>query len=124
MHDQRNDNWVFGDTRSRLLLLKISWFSIQRHVLVKGAASPDDPALAEYWGARSRQRTKALSPSMQKMAHRQGYVCATCGEPLVNGEELHAHHRIPKAQGGTDAYDNLELVHLYCHQQIHARRAP
>ena len=115
---------MFGDTRSRLLLLKISWFSIQRHVLVTGAASPDDPALAEYWGARSRQRTKALSPSMQKMAHRQGYVCATCGEPLVNGEELHVHHRIPKAQGGTDTYDNLELLHLYCHQQTHARRAP
>ncbi|HUY99914.1 MAG TPA: HNH endonuclease signature motif containing protein [Thermomicrobiaceae bacterium] len=124
MHDQRNDNWVFGDTRSRLLLLKISWFSIQRHVLVTGAASPDDPALAEYWAARRRLRTTTLSPSMQKMAHRQGYVCATCGEPLVNGEELHVHHRIPKAQGGTDTYDNLELLHLYCHQQTHARRAP
>lgn len=57
------------------------------------------------------------------MAHHQGYVCGTCGEPLANGEELHVHHRIPRAQGGMDAYDNLERQHLYGHQQIHARKA-
>jgi len=121
LHDQRKDNWVFGDPYTGIILLKFSWFSIDRHVLVSGAASPDDPALVEYWAKRSRMRTRTLSPSMQKLARQQGYVCQTCGEPLMNGEELQVHHRLPKSQGGTDGYHNLELDHLYCHQQLHAR---
>jgi RNA-directed DNA polymerase len=48
----RNDRWVFGDRDSGAYLVKFSWTAIQRHVLVKGAASPDDPALAEYWASR------------------------------------------------------------------------
>jgi 5-methylcytosine-specific restriction endonuclease McrA len=51
---------------------------------------------------------------------RQGDVYPVCGDTLFNDEELQIHHRIPRAHGGTDAYANLELVHDYCHQQIHA----
>jgi len=40
----RNDRWVFGDRDSGAYLVKFSWTAIQRHVMVKGAASPDDPA--------------------------------------------------------------------------------
>ena len=42
----RNDRWVFGDRDTGACLVKFSWTAIQRHVPVKGAASPDDPALA------------------------------------------------------------------------------
>jgi 5-methylcytosine-specific restriction endonuclease McrA len=35
----------------------------------------------------------------------------------MNGEELHRHHKIPRAMGGSEAYANRELVHLICHQQ-------
>jgi len=44
----RNDRWVFGDRDSGACLVKFSWTAIERHVPVKGAASPDDPALASY----------------------------------------------------------------------------
>ena len=44
----RNDYWVFGDVASGAYLVKFSWTPIVRHTLVKGRASPDDPALAEY----------------------------------------------------------------------------
>ncbi|MGD1857674.1 MAG: HNH endonuclease, partial [Leptolyngbyaceae cyanobacterium] len=30
------------------------------------------------------------------------------------------HHRLPKAKGGKNTYDNLVLLHLFCHQQLHA----
>jgi hypothetical protein len=40
---------------------------------------------------------------------------------LLNGEELQRHHKQPRGMGGTDAYGNRELVHLYCHQQRHAQ---
>ena len=51
----RNDHWVFGDRDSGGYLVKFSWTGIERHVPVKGGASPDDPALASYWAKR---RTK------------------------------------------------------------------
>ena len=39
----RHDHWVFGDKQTGGYLLKFRWFPIERHVLVKGRASPDDP---------------------------------------------------------------------------------
>src|SRR5258708_14606104 len=41
----RLDPWVFGDTQTGGHLLKFSWFPIERHLLVQGPASPDDPRL-------------------------------------------------------------------------------
>lgn len=121
LHPTRKDHWVFGDKRRGFYLPKFAWFTVKRHVQVKGTASPDDPALIEYWIKRREQRVRALSPGKQKIARRRGHVCDVCGEPLLNGEELHVHHVIPRAEGGTDTYDNLTLRHLYCHQQIHAQ---
>jgi 5-methylcytosine-specific restriction endonuclease McrA len=54
----------------------------------------------------------------QRLAH---YPLDVYTSTLFNDEELHVHHRIPKAQGGKDTYGNLVLVHAFCHQQIHAR---
>jgi RNA-directed DNA polymerase len=50
----RQDRWVFGDRDSGAYLLKFSWTKIVRHQLVKSAASPDDPALTDYWARRRR----------------------------------------------------------------------
>ena len=33
-------------------LIKHPWTAIRRHIMVKGAASPDDPGLAGYWRYR------------------------------------------------------------------------
>ena len=51
----RRDRWVFGDRDSGAYLLKFAWTKITRHTLVKGWASPDDPALTSYWAARRRR---------------------------------------------------------------------
>ncbi|AUT00207.1 group II intron reverse transcriptase/maturase [Nostoc sp. CENA543] len=116
----RNDFWVFGDKHSGQYLLKFSWFHIKRHTLVKGDASPDDQQLRVYWQQRRKKQSRCLIPSYQKLARRQGYQCPICGESLFNNESLHKHHKIPCAAGGNDSYSNLELVHFYCHQQIHS----
>ena len=117
----RNDHWVFGDKHTGAYLLKFQWFPIERHTLVKGRASPDDPALKEYWKKRQAAKAKDLTPSKQKLAQRQYGVCPHCGESLFNEEEIQVHHRQPRKQGGKGTYSNLQLVHLFCHQQIHAR---
>lgn len=120
----RQSKWVFGNTTTGAHLLKFGWFKIERHTLVRGKASPDDPRLSDYWKRRSKLRAKDLTPSSQKIAKRQGYMCPTCGDSLFNGEELHLHHIKPKKQGGKDNLSNLQLVHLYCHQQIHLFKQP
>ena len=117
----RQDKWVFGDRHTGQHLLKYRWFPIERHVLVKGKASPDDPTLKEYWKQRNAAKAKDLAPNKQKMARKQQGLCPICKNTLFNDEELHVHHKKPKAKGGKDTYGNLQLVHLFCHQQIHAR---
>ncbi|MFF1907256.1 reverse transcriptase domain-containing protein [Kitasatospora sp. NPDC058218] len=59
-HPSRRDRWVFGDRDSGAFLPKCAWTGIVRHYPVKGGASPDDPALAEY--GRDRRRRKAPPP--------------------------------------------------------------
>lgn len=118
----RNDRWVFGDKRTGRYLLKFKWYNIIRHIMVKGDASPDNPSLRKYW--KDREKAKAvmeLGPSNQKIAKRQEYTCPVCGQTLFNEEELHRHHIKPRKKGGKDNIANLQLVHLYCHQNIHSQ---
>jgi Group II intron, maturase-specific domain len=59
-HPHRKDRWVLGDRDSGVYLQKFSWTRIVRHQLVTGGASPDDPALADYW---ARRRPQAATPA-------------------------------------------------------------
>ena len=122
LNPERADRWVFGDKSAGAYLLKLSWTPIKRHVLVKGSASPDDPALRGYWLERERRKLDEahLPPNLMGLARAQRGRCSYCGASLFNGEALNRHHLLPKAEGGTDERSNLRLLHLYCHQQIHA----
>ena len=51
----RQDRWVFGDRASGAYLQRFAWTKIVRHQMVRGGASPDDPALTEYWAWRRRK---------------------------------------------------------------------
>jgi RNA-directed DNA polymerase len=84
----RNDRWVFGDRDSGACLVKFSWTHIERHAMVKGSASPDDPALAAYW-ARRRQRTgPPLDRHTLRLLTRQAGLCPLCGEYLLTVHQL------------------------------------
>jgi len=124
LNPERADRWVFGDKSTGAYLLKLSWTPIKRHVLVKGAASPDDPALRGYWNERERRKIEELPPRLIGLVHGQRGRCTHCGASLFNGEALNRHHLHPKGEGGTEEHSNLQLVHLYCHQQIHNTAAP
>jgi RNA-directed DNA polymerase len=67
----RNDRWVFGDRDGGTYLVKFSWTSIERHVPVKGAASPDDPALAAYWAERRKKVKPPLDGGTVRLLTRQ-----------------------------------------------------
>ena len=118
---ERQDYWTFGDKQTGAYLLKFSWFPIERHTLVKGTASPDDPRLKDYWTKRQAAKGKDLTISIQKLAKRQKGRCPECGESLFNDEEIQVHHLLARSRGGRNTYTNLALVHLLCHQHIHAK---
>ena len=45
------------------------------------------------------------------------------GKKFTFTEEIHCHHKIPKAKGGTDEYQNLIIVTATVHKLIHATKA-
>ncbi len=116
MNRYRNDNWVFGDKPSGHYLLRFRWFKIRRHVMVKGTFSPDDANLRDYWAKRRAEKSKDLPLGKQKIARIQNHVCPLCGESIHNGEEIHEHHINGRK------YDEVILVHLYCHHQVHSHK--
>ena len=116
----KGDRWVFGVKGA--YLQKASWTPILRHIMVKHDYSPDDGTLSDYWETRLRYRIERLhNAKLRHLARYQRGKCTNCHDSLDNGEELHVHHTVPRARGGSDDLSNLELMHLYCHQQQHKR---
>ena len=79
----RQDRWVFGDRTSGAYVHKFSWTRIVRHQLVHREASPDDPALAEYWARRRRRAPLPINKTTQELIQAQGGRCTICGGSLL-----------------------------------------
>lgn len=62
-HPTRQDRWIFGDRETGAYLRKLSWTPIRRHQMVKADASPDDPALTDYWEQRRRRHLPRDTPA-------------------------------------------------------------
>ena len=130
LNPKRGDNRVFGNQSKNCYLHKFGWVRVGRHTLVKGRNSPDDPALRAYWEQRRKSKVASLPKDRkQVLAQRQDGLCPACGTSLLEdtptqwnniGEAVQVHHKTPHSQGGEDDWNNLQLLHLYCHQQLHA----
>ncbi|MCP4651117.1 MAG: maturase [PVC group bacterium] len=110
------DQWMFGNKASGAFMLKYSHFPIERHILVKGYASPDNPMEREYWEKRELRKGKII-PKYRTLVRKQGNRCPLCKDWLSNGERLELDHIIPKEKGGDDTLSNKQLLHYYCHMQ-------
>jgi RNA-directed DNA polymerase len=132
----RRDRWVFGDRDSGAYLVKHAWTKIVRHRPVKHRASPDDPALAEYWASRRR---RGAPPPMDnlglRLLQKQRGVCPACGELLLVADHppqspreweqwvrttnraLAKRHIAQEERGASDANSTLRLVHARCHRR-------
>jgi len=137
----RNDHWVFGDRDSGAHLVKFSWTAIQRHVPVKGAASPDDPALAEYWASRRNKVKPPLDKYTLRLLTRQDGCCPLCGDHLLTAGQppqspeqwerwwLHVVRRaiatsylVHHGRPGPAADEQTRLVHASCQRELQARQ--
>jgi RNA-directed DNA polymerase len=137
----RNDRWVFGDRDSGAYLVKFSWTAIQRHVLVTGAASPDDPALAAYWASRRNKVKPPLGKYTLHLLTRQDGCCPLCGDHLLTATQppnspeqwerwwlqvtrkaIAASYLTHHGRPGPAADDQTRLVHASCQRELHARQ--
>ena len=122
--------WVFSATvndkrgNKEIALFRLSNIPIERHVKVKGTASPDDPELTKYWQDRMTRYGKTYwekGTKLYKVATNQNWSCPICGDHLLNGEKLHTHHIVQRKNGGTDNEENLIHLHQACHRHVHSK---
>jgi RNA-directed DNA polymerase len=137
----RNDHWVFGDRDSGAHLVKFSWTGIERHVPVKGGASPDDPALASYWAERRRRVKPPLDRYTLRLLTWQDGLCPLCGEPLLTADQppqspeqwerwwlqvtrkaIAASYLVHHGRPGPPDSAQTRLVHASCQRGLQARQ--
>jgi RNA-directed DNA polymerase len=87
----RQDRWVFGSRDSGYYLRKFAWIPIVRHRMVQAGASPDDPALTDYWSQRRRRSTLPVSNATLKLLRRQHGRCPTCRGLLLHADQQPQH---------------------------------
>jgi RNA-directed DNA polymerase len=105
--------WTFRDRRSRATLVRHASVHVQRHIKVKGDASPYDEHLL-YWARRLREHPE-VPRRISALLKRQGGRCARCGLLFRDGDRLEVDHIRPRYLGGIDAYSNWQLLHGHCH---------
>jgi len=138
----RSDRWVFGNPDSGAYMVKFAWTEITRHVLVKGGASPDDPALARYWAERRRKNKPPLPPGTRALLRKQHGRCPLCGDLLLYaGREPHSPEEweqwdrttrkaitkkkiVTCGQGGVPGSTTTRLVHSDCQRRATGAKDP
>jgi RNA-directed DNA polymerase len=105
-------------------LFRLESVPIVRHVKIRGEAHPFDRRFEEYLEQRWRDAQGAsLNWLERRLFTLQAGRCPRCGERLEARETWDIHHLIFRVHGGDDALENLELLHLNCHRQLHHEAA-
>jgi RNA-directed DNA polymerase len=128
----RQDRWVFGSRDSGAYLPKFAWTPIVRHPMVPGRASPDDPALTQYWADRRRKRQPLLDRTTLRLLRAQQGHCPICRDYLLHVDRepnspreweqwLTGVRKAITAQNliadGLGTPDMIRLVHVACHRR-------
>ena len=123
----RYDRWVFGDRKSGAYLHQFAWTNIVRHPIVRHGASPDDPALADYWAARRRKTTLPIDKTSRWLLKAQNGQCPICRSALLPDDRPQTPHEwemwlattrntVAKVliRDGTPDNHEPRLVHVRC----------
>ena len=116
------DNWVFATRQGNakpLWLLKHDDFecSSKDYVKVKGDKSPFDGDTV-YWSTRLGEHPEMPSRKAKLLKQQKG-KCPWCGLCFLDKDRdvMEVDHLTPRALGGKDEYENLQLLHRHCHDE-------
>jgi RNA-directed DNA polymerase len=121
-----NGKWGFRDPTTGKTLLRMTSFSIQRHVKIRSDVNPYAPQWEMYLEQRRQRRTSwaDVSKTRSTLWKRQEGKCPWCGGNLrldiEASETFHVHHVVWKCHGGSETLQNKQLLHDVCHRQLHA----
>ena len=114
-----SDNWVLnGQKKTKFgfktnFLPNISWIPSKTFTKIVGASSPLD-GKDVYWANRAAKFSYSFTRH-HKLLKRQKNLCLWCGIHFQPDDVVEVDHIIPRRSGGKDVYENLQLLHKYCH---------
>ncbi len=82
------------------------------------AATADGPIAVDGATADALACDAGSSTVRDRVLARDGGRCLVCGRPV----DLHAHHVVPRAEGGPDTEENLVTLCRPCHGRLHDGR--
>lgn len=85
----------------------------KRFVKVQNTRSPFDGDWL-YWSKRMRDDPTVPKRVVILLREQKG-KCTYCHSYLASGDKMEIDHIIPKAKGGKNTLDNLQLLHGHCH---------
>lgn len=106
-------NWVFKEGNQTLITYADT--PIIRHIKVKEDKTPFDGDTV-YWATRMGRSTD-LSKSEATLLKKQKGKCNHCGRTFKEDDVWEIDHIEPKSLNGKNSYSNLQLLHVYCHDQ-------
>jgi len=120
-HREDDRRWAFGtpikNRQGKTYLYKLRQHAstpIQRHVKVRGTASPYDGNLI-YWAQRLKDQHPLMKQDEAKLLRDQKGMCPRCGLYFRDGDQLEIDHVLPTAMGGKDSLSNKMVYHSHCH---------
>lgn len=117
-------DWRFADKDK--VLVSLASFRKKKHVKIDGNRNPYDPKDEDYFDARLARRLESDLKGRRRLAwlwYLQEGRCPNCAQKITRETGWHIHHVIKRSEGGSDATDNLQLLHPNCHRQLHANES-
>ncbi len=116
-HVQEGQGWQFRSQQAPLW--KHGQAHVQKHIKVKGTASPYDGDLL-YWSQRLKTHPMFNGVKGALLRKQQG-KCRWCELLFQDTDVIEIDHITPKNQGGGEELSNKCLLHRHCHDERHAR---
>jgi RNA-directed DNA polymerase len=126
---QGSRTWTFAtdveiDGKPRTLsLVYATETPIRRHVKVQAEVNPYASQWESYLMERHVQQGANSFNGRKRLLRlwlTQDGRCSECGEPITRETGWAVHHEQRKADGGSERYSNLRMLHPNCHRKHHA----
>lgn len=121
--------WTFatdvsnGDSMRTVSLVYATDTGIRRHVKVQAEVNPYSPQWESYLAERHvLQGVNSLNgrARLVRLWQSQDGLCPECGEPITRETGWAVHHAHRRADGGSNQFSNLRMLHPNCHRRLHA----